>query len=299
MQIKQRVPPALRRRAAEGTKKKMRLEARLASKLRRFFSKIGNQFRKQLADGVVLDATMFDEELRRILKNHYVKTFGDFSGGLSDTLKSINHSNLILKQNGDIAPENTSEIAEAARKIKPSRVNREVRSERNQFIEERVARQSKFILDTTQKDLNKAAAERQSEALAAIAIGVLITRQQMANNARRDFRDKTTERPAGIAMTETQAVAEEAKQTDASRTVEIAAGTLAAITVLRKVWLTVGDDKVRSAHQAAEGQEQLVTDPFLVNGEQLKTPGDTSLGASPGNTINCRCSAEYSIVSPI
>lgn len=34
-----------------------------------------------------------------------------------------------------------------------------------------------------------------------------------------------------------------------------------------------------------------LADPFVVSGQRLRFPGDTSLGASAGNTINCRCSA--------
>jgi hypothetical protein len=55
---------------------------------------------------------------------------------------------------------------------------------------------------------------------------------------------------------------------------------------------------VRPEHAAADGQEQLAINPFLVGGEQLNRPGDTSLGASAGNVINCRCSADYFVANP-
>lgn len=61
-----------------------------------------------------------------------------------------------------------------------------------------------------------------------------------------------------------------------------------------KTWVTVGDEKVRSAHQGADLQVKNSDDPFDVGGEQLMRPGDSSLGASPENVINCRCSAQYS-----
>lgn len=58
---------------------------------------------------------------------------------------------------------------------------------------------------------------------------------------------------------------------------------------ITKVWRAVGDSKTRPAHRAASGQVRLLDEPFIVGGEKLMYPGDWSLGASAGNTINCRC----------
>lgn len=67
----------------------------------------------------------------------------------------------------------------------------------------------------------------------------------------------------------------------------------------RKVWFTMSDDKVRPAHQKANGQSRFVEHrgwggrpgKFSVGGEYLRYPRDP-LG-SPGNIINCRCFMEY------
>lgn len=59
--------------------------------------------------------------------------------------------------------------------------------------------------------------------------------------------------------------------------------------IITKVWRAVGDSKTRPAHSRASGQVVELGKPFLVGGEKLMYPGDWSLGASPGNTINCRC----------
>lgn len=69
---------------------------------------------------------------------------------------------------------------------------------------------------------------------------------------------------------------------------------LAAAAALRakaftKTWRSVGDSKTRPAHRAADGQTVPYDRPFIVDGEQLMFPGDSSLGAKIGNTINCRC----------
>lgn len=64
----------------------------------------------------------------------------------------------------------------------------------------------------------------------------------------------------------------------------------------RKRWMTMGDSKVRSFakgdefdHVTANGQERMLNEAYIVSGQLLMYPGDTSLGASSGNVINCRC----------
>jgi hypothetical protein len=41
-----------------------------------------------------------------------------------------------------------------------------------------------------------------------------------------------------------------------------------------------------------------LADPFVVSGQRLRFPGDTSLGASAGNVCNCRCSAAAAFDGP-
>lgn len=62
---------------------------------------------------------------------------------------------------------------------------------------------------------------------------------------------------------------------------------------LLNAWATVGDDVVRPAHVEAEGQTKPISKPFIVMGERLMRPRDTSLGATAENTQGCRCSAQY------
>lgn len=61
-----------------------------------------------------------------------------------------------------------------------------------------------------------------------------------------------------------------------------------------KAWLSSHGPNVRPSHAEAERTYTVdnpipLTEPFTVNGEQLMYPGDSSLGAGPGNTINCQC----------
>ena len=65
---------------------------------------------------------------------------------------------------------------------------------------------------------------------------------------------------------------------------------------MKREWVSTGDDRTRDAHADANGQQVDMDEPFTVGGEQLMYPGDTSLGASAGNTINCRCTIKNIIV---
>lgn len=60
-----------------------------------------------------------------------------------------------------------------------------------------------------------------------------------------------------------------------------------------KVWHTIMDGRERPAHGAADGQMVDIFDPFVVGDELMMYPKDMSLGASLSNTVNCRCTVEY------
>lgn len=65
-----------------------------------------------------------------------------------------------------------------------------------------------------------------------------------------------------------------------------------------KVWRTVGDNKVRHTHTEMNGQVQPFFQPFRSpSGALLMEPGDSSLGAGPAETFNCRCSVTYRIAT--
>lgn len=64
--------------------------------------------------------------------------------------------------------------------------------------------------------------------------------------------------------------------------------------VIGKKWRSANQERTRPGHRMADGQIVPLEDPFLVaNGrgqlEPLMFPGDTSLGASASNVIQCRC----------
>jgi len=65
-------------------------------------------------------------------------------------------------------------------------------------------------------------------------------------------------------------------------------GRITAAQVQRK-WDATGDARTRETHRAADGQTVSNDEPFTVGGYRLNYPGDTSLGASAAETVNCRC----------
>jgi len=99
-----------------------------------------------------------------------------------------------------------------------------------------------------------------------------------------------------ISQLESEAPAEDAKATEA----EVLTGSLGLSVLgqevtsqLVKRWDNMQDEKVRDHHVDAGGQIRLINEPFLVMGQYLMRPKDTSLGATVRNIINCRCSAFY------
>lgn len=67
--------------------------------------------------------------------------------------------------------------------------------------------------------------------------------------------------------------------------------------VLNHEWIATRDTRTRDIHAMADGETVPMDMPYLVGGEQLMFPGDTSHGASGRNVINCRCTEGYIPVS--
>jgi hypothetical protein len=64
-----------------------------------------------------------------------------------------------------------------------------------------------------------------------------------------------------------------------------------------KIWDSTLDSRTRPDHAAAHKQEVKGANGVFVlaDGSRLLYPGDTSLGANAGQTINCRCYAEHRV----
>ena len=63
--------------------------------------------------------------------------------------------------------------------------------------------------------------------------------------------------------------------------------------IYTKEWISQRDGKVRDAHVILDGTEINEDDSFNYQGYKLEYPGDSSLGAPAGLTVNCRCFLSY------
>lgn len=60
-----------------------------------------------------------------------------------------------------------------------------------------------------------------------------------------------------------------------------------------KVWVAMKDQRTRRTHIDVDGMQIGIFEPFTVGDCQLMFPKDTSLGATPEETANCRCVLKY------
>lgn len=102
------------------------------------------------------------------------------------------------------------------------------------------------------------------------------TQKQLADRVRAEFNGISQRQARTIASTETAAAYGAGRER-----------AMTAAGVQYKRWLTSGNSNVRAAHAAANGQTVPVDQPYVVDGEQLRHPGDPN--GSPGNVINCHC----------
>ena len=91
-----------------------------------------------------------------------------------------------------------------------------------------------------------------------------------------------------IARTETLKAVNAGHQQAAQQAVE--RGDLGSKGTVYKEWIAAHDRRTRDDHRRMDRQRVLLNEPFISpDGDRMMYPGDTSLGADPGATINCRC----------
>lgn len=105
----------------------------------------------------------------------------------------------------------------------------------------------------------------------------------VADKVRKVLSQKNLTRALTIARTETNKVANYGRLVGAKST-----GLL-----YTKEWISQRDGKVRDAHVILDGTEIDEGNLFDYDGMKLDYPGDSSLGATPDMTVNCRCFLNY------
>lgn len=255
---------------AQDLNNKLKLEAKLRPRINAYNKKIIREFAARYKlDGNIVNMRAFDDELNTILSGHYEKTAAIFDNNIGPDL-----------------PEDVQPTEEDRQSIEAALVPFFLLAAQEKAI---------GINNTTQSDLNQSIAEASQDEMVQGLIGRDFT-ITVATLASVFAARKLNGRTESIVQTETQFAAETSKATEAEvlsgREPSISAPTPSP-TPVKKEWITVGDSLVRQAHLSADGQKKNISEPFEVGGELLRWPGDTSLGASLGNIINCRCSADY------
>lgn len=264
---------------------KIRLEPPMERELRSWFTQISKDLEAFYATtGQVPDAEIYLPELMGILNRQYRRVDSEFSGSITDFLREADEDDPTVMILTGFAADNGMSFAELV-----DTMENQVTVAEQEFFVTNATQDAANITSTTQKDLD-----------VSIIFGTLFlidqgipnpSRNQVAKQSRKEFTRMSRSRPATIATTVTQKAAEGVKQIE--NDVFFANRNRGAAIPLRKqeFWITRGDEVVREAHVIADNQEKNLNGVFVVGGEQLKFPGDTSLGASAKNVINCRCSS--------
>jgi len=97
-----------------------------------------------------------------------------------------------------------------------------------------------------------------------------------------------------IARTETLKALNAGRQEALDQLIENPNNDVRAKDVVR-AWDSTGDARTRETHAAADGQVVPQGEAFTVGGYSMMYPGDSSMGAPPGETVNCRCYSDIRI----
>lgn len=260
--------------ASRDLKKKLKLENKLAGDLNKLMRRMNKEFRKKYAaQGVILDFSRYSASMGSILEKHYARVQKEFKGTVKAPTKQVSDDEFIALG-----------FAE--------------------WQAQRLETQPDILLETTQKDADKAVRDAQSSLLEE---GVAITAAAVAAAASVINMRRMAGRVTGISITETQSAAESAKLIEAQALsgripFSIQQDPFALtrpreedILPAKKQWVTVGDRRVRSTHVSADKQVVSIDEPFMVGGYPMRHPGDLSLGAPVKEWINCRCSSNIKI----
>ncbi len=275
-------------RAEDELRTKMRLEKPLAVASRQLLRAMSDDMATQYqSNGTVLDADQYFDEWVGLLTPTYRRAGRLFGNQTTRELNQFgddpDHSLLIAAFTALAAARGTSVDVQ----IQEYNIRNQER--KLDFIRRQVPQRASIITETNQREMDQALADASADL---ISSGEAVTSAAVATLAARKFRDRSLWRGNTIAATEVQNASEGQKQIEA-RTLDetlrpVSNQELGALQTIKE-WHTQGDEKVRQAHVEADLQRQRFLDPFVVAGELLRFPGDSSLGASTGNTINCRC----------
>ncbi len=280
-------------------RRQIKLEKQVQPVIKRLLRTIGKDATaRYISKRIVINTDNYESDITTILRGHYRKVINKFGFGIREQFnmpirKDINSD---FNEKATIYTNNHSEDQAV------------VIMNTQQDVVERNVNKALFavllLLETPQEQLD--ALRLLPQSIQRQQMQFLIDTNQTITRAMKDrefakqmdiaFAQSSEGRSGVIATTETNDSANFATTTEAevitapqNRDEAIAAGI--AVALLQKQWVTVRDNKVRSTHVAADRQIVPIGSTFIVGGARLRFPTDSTLGAPPRETVNCRCKA--------
>lgn len=271
-----------RKRADADDLKKNQFEKSMITKLNSFFLVVSRDFEDIYSStGQVQNFNIYTDDMTALLKTSYRQS----SRWFQDNLKRELVKNA-EEQEGTDNEELANTLVEERNAIDINLKNLILSA-----ILIRTGQQATEILGTTEKVIAKNVLNTLVDAAEE---GEILTNEQVARRATPKIRQENLNRSSGIAQTEIQWSSEGSKQAEGEMFEDqlLREGVVdreGQTPFLEKTWITMGDNVVRESHRLANGQKRRIKEPYLVQGQLLMRPGDTSLGATLDNVIRCRC----------
>jgi len=278
----------LRASAAADLAEKLKLERRQIIELRELFRNMSDDMNAFVAEtGQPPSATVYEDDIRGILAKQGRRVSTAFSGQVVDFLEDAPEDESVIEDLAAIAA-----IGGLTATAIIDRIRNDVRRRNQAFIAEQVANDTRLITATNQREMDTAVASARA---GIIDDGRVPTNSEVARVSSSDFRNRGFSRAPTIAATFTQKIAEGVKNNEFDEFLTARNGIPAVVADVPQIqeveiWVTVGDERVRASHIAADFT-QSENGGWIVQGEFLRFPGDPFRG-SASNIINCRCSAQ-------
>jgi hypothetical protein len=262
-------------------RKKLKLERELQPRLRGLMRALAREMRRVLVtEHRLIDVNArADVPLAGILQSHYHRAADRFATQIRDE----------LPDDAAMTPEEAAEVDARLSGLFPPHAADQARR-----INETSSRQMRVAVQKARRLSQEASADGETPPM---------SQRELATLASNLFLRRALGRVPGIAIYETQWGAETSKGVEALvLTHEIDDVVLkfrvpGLRTQAMKSWASQGDSRVRPWHLDADGQERQTAEAFSVGGENLRWPGDSTLGASAGNIMGCRCSSIFDVES--
>lgn len=278
----------LRASAASDLAEKLKLERQQIIELRSLFNDMASDMDAFAAEtGEAPSATAYEDDLRGILAKQGRRVGTAFSGEITDFLDDAPEDESIIEELALIAAVGGLTVVQMV-----DRMRNEIRRKRQAFTAAQVASDTRIITSTNQREMDAAMV---SARVGILEAGRTVTNAEVASIASKDFRNSGLSRAPTIAATFTQKIAEGTKDIERDTFFTARNGVPAVVADVpqieeTEIWVTVGDEKVRPSHVAAD-MTRKDEGGWVVQGEFLRFPGDPFRG-SASNVINCRCAAE-------